>query len=381
MFPIISIIVPVHNSEKFLRQLITSVFDQSFQNWELIFVLDGVQASSKKQIDICSANDNRIRVIQQLPQSGQGSARILGLNHALGEYFLFLDSDDLLSKNALEELHKSAITFRSDLVIGDYFEFKDGKDIRTLPKKGSIGFNHFFSQYPRVFSSSDFREFESLYENVYYVVVWNKLFRRDVWFKNNLTMPKLVSMGDDLLVVAQFVFCSRKITHIDAVVTYHRLRKSSVTGSRTKNAIGILQIHDQVSEIISSMSLGEIDTRQVYISYLHWIESYFTNSITIHDAHFFFKEGHKVVIGFPDLFDRESHFVYKKFRRGNFVSFIELFLALYAQYFLRKSIKYFVKFLSRLIPRFLRIKLLAFLLTNTNSHGLINKLARIINLI
>jgi hypothetical protein len=129
------------------------------------------------------------------------------------------------------------------------------------------------------------------------------------------------------------------------------------------------------------MSLGGIDTQQLYISYLHWIESYFTNSITIRDIYSFFKEGHKVVLGFPDLFDRESHFVYKKFRRGDFVSFIELFLVLYAQYFLRKSIKYFVKFVSRLIPRFLRIKLLAFLLANTKSHGLMNKLARIINMI
>ena len=98
--PKISIIVPIYNSERYLRECIESVIGQSFADMELVLVDDGSTDSSP---DICSeyaAVDGRIKVVTQ-PNGGLSAARNKGIDAASGEYLFFIDSDDTIHHDAL----------------------------------------------------------------------------------------------------------------------------------------------------------------------------------------------------------------------------------------------------------------------------------------
>ena len=100
---VFSIIIPVYNVEKYLRECLNSVLGQTFPNWEVICVNDGSTDSSASILEVFATKDNRVRIVTQ-PNSGLSAARNVGLKHASGEYILFLDSDDWLEVNALEIL-------------------------------------------------------------------------------------------------------------------------------------------------------------------------------------------------------------------------------------------------------------------------------------
>ncbi len=99
----ISIIAPVYNTEKYLDQCIQSVLAQTYTNWELLLIDDGSTDSSGTICDKYAAEDNRIRVFHK-GNGGVSSACNLGLDNAKGEWITFIDSDDWVEKNYLENL-------------------------------------------------------------------------------------------------------------------------------------------------------------------------------------------------------------------------------------------------------------------------------------
>ena len=104
--PKISIIIPVYNTEKYLPKCIDSVINQTFSNIEIICINDGSTDKSLEILNDYEQKDNRIIVLSQ-ENSKQGTARNRGLEIAKGEYIVFLDSDDWLDLNYLEEMLNS----------------------------------------------------------------------------------------------------------------------------------------------------------------------------------------------------------------------------------------------------------------------------------
>lgn len=102
---LISVIVPVYNSEKYLRRCINSVIEQEYTQWELIIIDDGSDDSSLSIARNYESRDERIKVLHQ-ENSGPGVARNLGIDFAQGDYIVFLDSDDFLESNYLSLLSK-----------------------------------------------------------------------------------------------------------------------------------------------------------------------------------------------------------------------------------------------------------------------------------
>ena len=122
----ISVIVPVYNAEKYLDECIQSVFDQTYPDIELILVDDGSPDKSGEICDRYAKEDDRIKVVHQ-KNSGVCAARNCGIELSSGEYFTFLDSDDTLSKYALEVLFKDIDENNADMAIGavDSVDFPD----------------------------------------------------------------------------------------------------------------------------------------------------------------------------------------------------------------------------------------------------------------
>lgn len=101
--PLISVIVPVYKTEKFIHRCIKSVLAQTYENWELIAVDDGSPDECSRICDDYAKKDNRIRTVHQRNQ-GISAARNTGLNAAQGDWVYFLDSDDFITEDALEKM-------------------------------------------------------------------------------------------------------------------------------------------------------------------------------------------------------------------------------------------------------------------------------------
>lgn len=122
-----SIIIPVYNVERYLEQCVRSVLGQTFGDFEVILVDDGSTDSSGKLCDTFASRDARVHVIHQ-PNAGLSAARNTGINHASGDYILFMDGDDFwLDESFLERISSILRQHPVDVVEFDAIKFIDGE--------------------------------------------------------------------------------------------------------------------------------------------------------------------------------------------------------------------------------------------------------------
>ena len=117
--PLLSIIVPVYDVERYLQKCIDSILAQTFTDFELILVDDGSPDNCPALCDAAAAKDARIRVLHQ-KNGGLSAARNAGLDVARGEWIGFVDSDDYISPEMYEILYKAVQSTGSDLALCDY---------------------------------------------------------------------------------------------------------------------------------------------------------------------------------------------------------------------------------------------------------------------
>ena len=120
--PKVSVIVPVYNAEKYLSECVDSILAQTLRDIEVLLVDDGSTDGSPVLCDNYAKKDPRIKVIHKA-NGGVSSARNMGLSIASGDYFAFVDSDDIIDKNSYFKLYQVAQTYNVPLVIcsGYYF--------------------------------------------------------------------------------------------------------------------------------------------------------------------------------------------------------------------------------------------------------------------
>lgn len=126
MKPLISLIIPVYNVEKYLSKCLETVLGQTYRNLEIILVDDGSEDQSGKLCDEYAGQDARIQVIHK-KNGGLSSARNAGLESATGEYIVFVDSDDFLDENYVSYLYEVLIKTGADMSICQMTEFCNGK--------------------------------------------------------------------------------------------------------------------------------------------------------------------------------------------------------------------------------------------------------------
>ena len=124
--PKLSIIIPVFNTEKYLRKCLDSIINQSLKDIEIICVDDGSTDNSSLILNEYAQKDKRIILISQLNQ-GQGIARNNAINIATGQYVGFVDSDDWVNSEMFEKLYNTAVKFEADIVHCDYYKVLGGE--------------------------------------------------------------------------------------------------------------------------------------------------------------------------------------------------------------------------------------------------------------
>lgn len=132
---LVSIIMPNYNSEKYLSFTLDSLIEQTYRNWELIFIDDCSSDKSLEIIERYQKNDKRIKIKRLKKKMGAAIARNIGIKESKGKYVAFLDSDDLWVKNKLEKqiefMQKKEVDFSySEYMLMD----EDGKKIKKIAK-------------------------------------------------------------------------------------------------------------------------------------------------------------------------------------------------------------------------------------------------------
>ncbi len=164
---LISIIVPVYNVEVFLDSCIESIVNQTYFNLEIILVDDGSTDNSSQLCDDWASKDSRIRVIHK-KNGGLSEARNIGIDAAAGAYIAFVDSDDWIEKNFIEQLMKSIIYTSADLSACNVNFVLDGE------KTGSVIINE---KTPQKYTPEEALG-SMLNNSLFRTVVWNKLYSR-----------------------------------------------------------------------------------------------------------------------------------------------------------------------------------------------------------
>ena len=118
MQPLVSVIMPAYNAERYIAESIQSVLDQSYGNWELVVVDDGSTDKTAETVQRFAARDSRVNYIFQ-ENSGQGKARNTGIESSSGALIAFLDADDLWLPEKLERQVQSLIDTKADVVYSD----------------------------------------------------------------------------------------------------------------------------------------------------------------------------------------------------------------------------------------------------------------------
>jgi glycosyltransferase involved in cell wall biosynthesis len=161
--PLVSVIVPVYNVEKYIKKCVRTIMEQDHKNLEIILVDDGTKDSSGQIIDELARQDHRIHVIHK-ENGGVSSARNSGLDVATGEYIVFVDGDDYVEKEYVSYLVDLAEHTGCDMAVS--------RNHYSLLNKSQIREDH------RYVASAE-RAIEDIYLMKLNEAVWNKLYRHD----------------------------------------------------------------------------------------------------------------------------------------------------------------------------------------------------------
>lgn len=239
----LSIIIPVYNSEKFLHRCVNSVLNQSFQNWELILVDDGSYDTSGKICDEFAQYDERIKVIHK-SNGGVSSARNIGLDLATGEYIMFVDSDDWLEPDLCQKLFDGI--GQCDLAIGGYKAVLKKRQIQHIAKDIRLNFPECCSPI-----------FYVLYENELLNAPFSKLYKQDIIRKQRF--DENTKLGEDFLFNLDYI---SKCSNISIVATssyiYNMTNENSATKKfRKDNFVQIVKLYKRGREFVDFYGFGE----------------------------------------------------------------------------------------------------------------------------
>ena len=225
----ISIIIPVYNTENYLNQCLDSVLSQDFSDFEVICICDG---STDKSLDILknyAQNDYRVKVISQI-NNGPGNARNVGLSHAMGEYVLFVDSDDFLSENSLSQIYDNAESNKSDIVLFDFYQLDEINN-----KNNKLG-----CHLKDLFIDKDFNNFTFSYDDIKkhvlnsYFNSWFKLYKKSFIDKIQLVFPEGIYY-EDVLFHIKTVLLAEKISYLPKYAYNYRISNlNSIMNDKNK---------------------------------------------------------------------------------------------------------------------------------------------------
>lgn len=224
--PKVSVIIPIYGVEKYIERCVRSLFRQTLEDVEYIFVDDCTKDNSiiilnkliKEYEGVIKSKKWKIVQDRMPVNSGLPSVRRRGVELATGDFILHCDSDDWMANSMISEMWSYAESKSLDVVICDYFEAsdEDNKYVRGL----GLGVKNAFIE---VFKSD------------YSWALWNKLFKKEL-YDNSITFPK-ANIGEDMALTLQLLSYGKKVGHLNKPLYYYYQNSSSMTQAKTAEQI------------------------------------------------------------------------------------------------------------------------------------------------
>lgn len=219
----VSVVIPVYNVEKYLRECLDSVIGQTYENLQIILVDDGSTDASGIICDEYAREDARITVIHQKNQ-GAGAAKNTGLELVEGEYLSLIDSDDYIDEKFYEIMISAMGTHQADVVqclFDNWFVDKSFKRKFNFPSSGE-----------RVLSSKKFL-FELLYDWKYAIFA-NKVFKTELLGDARFPIGRKI---DDEFFTYKLICHAKTVVNINEHLYHYRMRQSSVMNENSANKL------------------------------------------------------------------------------------------------------------------------------------------------
>ncbi len=226
---LISIIIPIYNAQKYLKECIDSALNQTYKEIEIILIDDGSTDYSGKICDSYAEKDKRVKVIHNENQ-GVSVSRNIGIKEAKGLYITFMDADDFVSEQYVEILYRLIKNDDSEVSIIGNDEQYEGKIIKRNRK------------IRKILNSEEIIKM-ILEEKYLSAVCWGKMYRKELFKDPSLRFDQDIKIGEDLKLIIPILEKCKKISIDMTQNLYHyRLNEDSITQQTGKKELWIQEI-------------------------------------------------------------------------------------------------------------------------------------------
>lgn len=269
MNPKVSIIIPVYNIEKYIRETLESVVSQSFSDFEVICVDNNSTDKTYVILKDYEKKDKRFRIFHNKENIKQGLARNFGVEQANGKYIFFLDGDDLLEKDAIKKLYNKISQDDTDITICQWSLLDD--------KTKKINTKHDYAllkQIPKELEKKTF-SWRDIKDSVFWQtsVPWDKIYKKDFLLNKNVKFPGGTFFEDNVFAY-DALFKAEKISILkEQLVLYRVNRKGAVTNTKDRTFFDYLKIFNMIGENLKKINLYN-EMKYKYFDYkvitLYW---------------------------------------------------------------------------------------------------------------
>lgn len=230
----ISVIVPIYNVEKYLRQCIDSIINQTYKNLEIILVNDGSPDNCGAICDEYSSKDERIKVIHK-KNGGLSDARNVGLEIASGDFISFVDSDDWIDIDTYEIMMNNIIKYNANIAVSNINYVYDEK---SKPKYDEENIH--------IFNREEAMN-ELIHDGLVQAVVWNKIYKKELLDNMQFKVGKL---NEDEFFTYKICARAEKIVYIPNILYQYRQRENSIMSNYSiKRLDGVEALYERLQFI------------------------------------------------------------------------------------------------------------------------------------
>ena len=246
--PIISVIVPVYNVEKYLAKCLDTILAQTFSNIEIICVNDGSTDNSRKILAEYAQKDSRVKIVDK-KNGGLSSARNAGMKVATGEFYSFIDSDDWIDETMLEKLYNSMVSLNTDISICAVHQYDE-----TNQKIDDSNPYYTLGYFDETFDNKAFSYVETKpFLLDVCVMAWNKLYRKSFIDECQAEFPNGLIFEDGPFFFSIF-FKTKRVSIVRDFLYYYRINRSGSiiqkAGKKFLNVIDVVELmYNKIKEI------------------------------------------------------------------------------------------------------------------------------------
>ncbi len=230
---LVTLLVPVYNTEKYIKKCLESIVNQTYKNLEIILIDDGSNDNSGKICDEYAKKDSRIEVFHKENQ-GSSAEKNFGLSIAKGRYISFIDSDDYLEPTLIEKLVKSIEINQSDIAICNFFPNSTTDLEETFTASQALTY---------IMNKRYFRGYN-----------WNKLYKTEI--AKDIQFCTDIYMSEDLLFNCNYLLKAKKCSYIDEKLYHYNENNNSISNSKlSKKYLTIIDSYDRLVNLYKENKL------------------------------------------------------------------------------------------------------------------------------